>query len=181
MLCPVYRDKNLDSGVNSRVYLYCQMTNPIQIGEAAKLANLSVDAVRFYQKLGLISGPARSPGGYRLFDENQIHDLTFIRRAQELGFSLNQIKQLLALRQKPHACAEVQSILAGKLADVRDKINALSHLEAELGRALRNCNHELSHKREVKHENCCPLLTSLERGNVKGRRSGAIGKRSTRQ
>jgi DNA-binding transcriptional MerR regulator len=78
---------------------------------------------------------------------------------------LNEVKELLALRQKHHVCSEVQSILKRKLGDVREKINSLSRLEADLATAFRNCNRELRLKREIKHEDCCPLLTKLERVN----------------
>jgi DNA-binding transcriptional MerR regulator len=141
------------------------MADAVQIGKAAELAGVSVDTIRFYQKLGLIGNPGRSAGGYRLFDGEQIHELKFVRHAQELGFSLTEIKELLALRQKHHACSEVQSMLTHKLADVCEKMKGLARLEAELRGALRNCNRELRLKREVKHEDCCPLLTKLDRMN----------------
>jgi MerR family mercuric resistance operon transcriptional regulator len=141
------------------------MAEALHIGKAAKLAGVSVDTIRFYQRLGLTQSGGRSAGGYRLFDGEQIRDLKFVRHAQELGFSLNEVKELLALRQKHHACSEVQSMLKGKLADVREKIRSLARLEAELAGALRNCNRELRLKREVKHEDCCPLLTKLDRMN----------------
>ena len=141
------------------------MTGTVHIGKAAKVAGVSVDTIRFYQKLGLIKIAGRSAGGYRLFDGQQIRDLTFVRRAQELGFSLNEVKELLALRQKHHVCSEVQSMLKRKLGDVREMINSLSRLEADLATAFRNCNRELRLKREIKHEDCCPLLTKLERVN----------------
>ena len=100
-----------------------------------------------------------------MFKGEQIRDLKFVRHAQELGFSLIEVKELLALRQKHHACSEVQSILKRKLGDVREKINSLSRLEAELREALRNCNRELRLNREIKHEDCCPLLTKLDQLN----------------
>ena len=108
------------------------MADAVQIGKATKLAGISVDTIRFYQKLGLIDRATRSVGGYRLFDGQQIRDLKFVRHAQELGFSLTEIKELLALRQKHHACSEVQSMLKHKLTDVREKIKSLVRLEAEL-------------------------------------------------
>lgn len=139
------------------------MAEVVHIGRAAKLAGVSVDAIRFYQKLGLVKGANRSAGGYRLFEGEQIHDLTFIRHAQELGFSLTEIKELLTLREKSHACSEVQAMLTRKLRDVRAKIACLTKLEGELDAALRSCNRELRLNREVKHEDCCPLLTKLDR------------------
>jgi DNA-binding transcriptional MerR regulator len=137
----------------------------VQIGKAARLAGISVDAIRFYQKLGLVKGASRTAGGYRLFNGEQIRDLKFVRHAQELGFSLTEIGELLALRQKHHACSDVQTMLKHKLADVGEKIKSLARLEAELTGALRNCNRELRLKREIKHEDCCPLLTKLDRIN----------------
>jgi MerR family copper efflux transcriptional regulator len=90
------------------------MAEPLYIGEAAKLAGVSVDTIRFYQRLGLTRSADRSGGGYRLFGEEQIRDLKFVRHAQELGFSLNEVKELLTLPQKHHACSEAQSMLKGK-------------------------------------------------------------------
>ena len=146
-------------------FILLDMAETVHIGEAAKVAGVSVDTIRFYQRLGLIKSEGRSAGGYRLFDVAQIRDLTFVRHAQELGFSLTEVKELLALRQKHHVCSEVQSMLNDKLAAVREKINGLSRLEAELARALRSCNRELRLKLEIKHEDCCPLLTKLDRIN----------------
>jgi len=154
------------------------MAEAVQIGKAAKQAGISVDTIRFYQKLGLVKSPSRSAGGYRLFDGDQIHELQFVRHAQELGFSLTEVKELLALRQKHHACSEVQAMLKSKLADVREKIKNLARLEAELGRALRNCDRELRLKREVKHEDCCPLLTKLDRNGSNGNQHVSSGRKS---
>ena len=142
------------------------MAESVHVGKAAELGGVSVGTIRFYQTLGVIQGASRSVGGYRLFEEEQIHELRFVRHAQELGFSLTEVKELLALRQKHHACAEVQTVLTQKLADVRDKLQGLDRPEAVLRRALRNCNRELRLKREIKHEDCCPLLTDLDRMNA---------------
>jgi DNA-binding transcriptional MerR regulator len=147
-------------------FILLYMSEAVHIGRAAKVAGVSVDTIRFYQKLGLIRSAGRSAGGYRLFDLEQIRDLTFVRHAQELGFSLTEVKELLALRQKHHSCSEVQSMLKCKVRDVQEKINSLSRLEGELADALRNCNRELRLKREIKHEDCCPLLTKLDRLNA---------------
>src|SRR5437870_13849136 len=102
------------------------MTEAVHIGKAAKLAGVSVDTIRYYQKLGLIKSASRSAGGYRLFVGEQICELKFVRHAQELGFSLTEVKELMALRQKHHACSDVQSMLKRKLADVARKSKVLS-------------------------------------------------------
>ena len=156
------------------------MAEAVHIGEAAKLIGVSVDTIRFYQKLGLLEAPARSDGGYRLFEGEQIHDLRFVRHAQELGFSLSEVKELLALRQKPHACADAQSMLKTKLATVGEKMESLARLETELRLALRRCNRELRLERGVKHEDYCPLLTRLDR-NDEARKGRASGTRSAKK
>lgn len=157
------------------------MAATVHIGQAAKLAGVSVDTIRFYQKLGLIDGAERTAAGYRLFDPELIRDLAFVRHAQELGFSLNEVKVLVALRQKPHACAEVQSMLKGKLAAVRQKIKSLARLEAELEVELRKCNRELRLEREIKHEDCCPLLTKLDRVNHTQKEEGNAARAPSRK
>lgn len=155
------------------------MTEMVQIGKAAKLAGVSVDTIRFYQKLGLLDGGNRSPGGYRLFSLEQIRDLQFVRHAQELGFSLTEVGELLALRGKHHVCSGVQAMLKHKLTDVREKIRRLGRLETDLTGALRNCNRELRLKGDVKHQDCCPLLTSLDQMNgSKSRKYGSNGQKS---
>lgn len=133
----------------------------IHIGEAARLAGVSVDSIRFYQRLGLIRALPRSVGGYRLFGEEEIRDLKFVRHAQELGFSLHEIKELTAIKQKHHVCHEMQSMVKRKLGAVRNKIAGLIRLEAELKTALRTCEREFRSGRQVKHD-CCPLVEKLE-------------------
>src|SRR5947209_12516906 len=87
-----------------RVYL---MAQGIQIGKVAEQTGLSIDTIRFYQKIGLVEQPARSEGGFRLFSETEIRHLVFIQKAQELGFSLTEIKQLSVLNQQyDHACSQ---------------------------------------------------------------------------
>ena len=122
------------------------MAEAVHIGMAAKLADVSVDTIRFYQKLGLIKSASRS-ARVSLVRGEQIRELKFVRHAQELGFSLSEVKELLALRQTHHVCSDVQSMLKRKLADVQEKIKSLARLESELAGALRNCNRELRLKR----------------------------------
>lgn len=143
-------------------FILVLMEGAIHIGEAGKLAGMSVDAIRFYQRQGLIPATPRSAGGYRLFSKEQIRELTFVKHAQELGFSLNEIKELLSLRQSQHVCPGVQSLLERKLEDVHDKIKKLVHMERELSRELRNCKRELRMKQGIRHAKCCPLIEKLE-------------------
>jgi len=146
------------------------MSQGIQIGKVAERTGLSIDTIRFYQKIGLVKQPARSEGGFRLFDDADIKDLAFIKKAQELGFSLIEIKQLSFLNQDhDHACSQVRDLLSNKLKDVREKAAQLSRLETELNKALRQCNRDLhSHQRSA-HGECCPVLEALEGGGPKPR------------
>jgi DNA-binding transcriptional MerR regulator len=101
------------------------------------------DTISFYQKLGLFQIAGRTAGGYRLFDREQIRDLSFVRHAQELGFYLTEVKGVADVTRKASRCSQVQSMLKRKLNDVREKISSLSQLEAEIAEALRSCNREL--------------------------------------
>lgn len=143
----------------------------IQIGKVAERTGLSIDTIRFYQKIGLAKQPTRSEGGFRLFIEAEIRDLVFIQKAQELGFSLTEIKQLSVLNQQHnHACSQVRGLLTSKLKDVREKVDQLLRLEAELKKALRKCNRDLRSNKGSSHEDCCPVLEALEQNSAKRRR-----------
>jgi DNA-binding transcriptional MerR regulator len=102
-------------------FILQDMVGVVHIGKAAKLASVSLDTIRFYQRLGLIKSAGRSSGGYRLFNGEDIHDLRFVRHAQELGFSLTEVKELMPLRRKHHVCSEVQSMLNHKLGGCSGK------------------------------------------------------------
>src|SRR6266581_2383771 len=102
------------------------MAQGIQIGKVAEQTGLSIDTIRFYQKIGLVKQPARSEGGFRLFSDHEIRDLVFIQQAQELGFTLTEIKQLSVLNQQhDHACSQVRELLTSKVKDVRRKVDQL--------------------------------------------------------
>lgn len=153
----------LDSGPHSRVYTVtgtqAEMAHWLQIGTAAKATGLSIDTIRFYQKSGLLKPPARTSAGYRVFTDDEIDDLQFIAKAQDLGFSLAEIKELVLLRiQKARACPGVRSIIERKLVNVREKIAALGQLEGELARALRSCNRALKARNAL---DGCPVIDQI--------------------
>src|SRR5258708_7848572 len=107
-------------------------TASLQIGKVALRTGLSVDAIRFYEKSGLLPRPTRTRGGYRLYHEREIADLEFIQQAQQLGFSLNEIRELFSIQRHPHeVCGQVRELIVQKLAVVREKIAELQRLEAE--------------------------------------------------
>src|SRR5690242_2012528 len=105
----------------------------LQIGQVAQRTGLSVDAIRFYEKSGLLSRPARTQGGYRLYQEQQVADLEFIQKAQKLGFALSEIRELLSIQRHPReVCVHVRGLIDHKLSVVRAKIAELQTLETGL-------------------------------------------------
>jgi DNA-binding transcriptional MerR regulator len=130
----------------------------LQIGDVAAQTGLSVDAIRFCERERLLLHAARSNGGFRLFSKSDVEDLAFIRNAQELGFSLQEIRELITLKRTAHPdCKQVEKYLEQKTAVVREKIAALRKLERELRRAMANCE---SHLRHGRSENC-PVLAEI--------------------
>lgn len=130
----------------------------IQIGEAAQRAKLSIDTIRFYERKSLIPRASRTMGQFRLYTAEDVARLSFIKQMQGLGFSLQEIKQLLDLRGRGgHACRDVRDLLSSKLTEVRSRIRNLQNLERELVLDLKKCNGELRTRRGHGTE-CCPIF-----------------------
>jgi DNA-binding transcriptional MerR regulator len=133
----------------------------IQIGKVSEQTGLSIDAIRFYEKQRLLDRPLRTEGGFRLFKPQDIERIQFIQRAQQLGFSLPEIRELLILQGGDgQACSHVRDLLRAKVAAVRHKIAELGVLEEQLTKSLRKCERELkvsgdSHKRR------CPVIEAI--------------------
>ena len=122
-----------------------------------------IDTIRFYEKARASGQHSRSEGGFRLFGDADVERLKFIRNAQELGFSLVEIKELLALQgEQIAACSHVQELLEHKLAVVHEKIEDLTKLEAALKRSLRSCRRKLN-KDGDSHAESCPVPKEIER------------------
>jgi len=133
----------------------------IQIGEAAQRAKLSIDTIRFYERRALLPKAPRTVGQFRLYTADDVTRLTFIKQMQGLGFSLQEIKQLLELRDRGgHACRDVRNLLSSKLAGIRIKIHDLQNLERELVIDLHKCDGELKNRRGHAPK-CCPILSTV--------------------
>jgi DNA-binding transcriptional MerR regulator len=133
-----------------------------KIGQVAQETGLSIDTIRFYEKQGLLRRSPHSEGGFRLFSLSDIETLKFVRKAQELGFSLNEIRELLILRSdRVPGCSHVKELLERKLSAVEQKIAELQDLESGLKRALQKCKREL--KTTAGHEGCCPVIDEINR------------------
>ncbi len=112
----------------------------MKIGEVAKAAAIGIDAIRFYEREGLIEKPARRPSGYRVYGPDVVLNLRFIRRAKELGFSLKEISELLSLDADPQAgAAEVRRLAEVKLEDIESRIRALQRMRRALRRVTEGC------------------------------------------
>jgi DNA-binding transcriptional MerR regulator len=132
----------------------------LQIGDVATQTGLTVDTIRFYERERLLRSAVRSSGGFRLFSKSDVDDLAFIGNAQELGFSLQEIRELINLKRSLHPdCRQVEQLLEQKIAAVRGKIAALRKLERDLRRAMANCESNLRHGRTTQ----CPVLAEISR------------------
>src|SRR5258708_3668547 len=132
----------------------------LQIGQVAQKTGLSVDAIRFYEKSGLLPRPARTQGGYRLYEEREVVDLEFIQKTQRLGFSLNEIRELFSIQRHPHeVCVHVRDLITQKLGVVRAKIAELQAMERELAGALRQW--APARRQRSKHQGSCPVLEAI--------------------
>lgn len=137
----------------------------MQIGRVSERTGLSVDAIRFYEKQRLLDHPPRTEGGFRLFSRDDIERIQFIRRVQQLGFSLSEIRELLALqRNHGEACSHVRELLRGKVRTVHEKIRELRALEQQLVNPLRTCERNLELEANCRRDSCPVLKDALHRG-----------------
>ena len=110
------------------------------IGRLAIAAGTHVTTVRFYERIGLLPAPSRSTGGHRLYSHDHLQRLMFIRRARELEFSIDAIKEMLPLAGATRAsCQDVHQLAAVHLDELRNRIAGLTRLEARLADAMSHC------------------------------------------
>ena len=138
----------------------------LAIGSLSQRTGCNIETIRYYERVGLLPAPARSPGGYRLYGTDHLKRLTFIRRARALGFSIHEVRKLLDLadhRRRP--CAEARVVAAAHLGDVRAKIADLEVMERVLKRTVARCGDGTgSH---------CPLIEALYRDGVVSSSTGS--------
>src|SRR5713226_1454876 len=128
----------------------------LTIGELAKRAGVNRETVRYYERRSLLSNAPRSMSGYRVFPDEALRRLRFIRHAKVLGFSLREIRELLALRvSSVDTCGRVRVRAEAKIADIEAKIQALQHMKEALSDLVAAC----SRRGRTKD---CPILDSLE-------------------
>jgi len=129
----------------------------LTIGRLAQLVGVNLETIRYYERQGLLPAPPRTAAGYRVFPRESARRLRFIKRAQELGFSLNEIAELLALRMKPGTKqTDMRMRAEAKISDIEQKIRTLQAMKKTLRQLTDRC------------EGCgplsdCPILESLDK------------------
>ena len=138
------------------------MNDGLQIGEVAKRAGVSIDTLRYYEKVKLLPRAGRSTGGFRLFSAEHVERVQFIKQAQELGFSLDEIRDLLATGGTEE-CRKVRDLLKRKLAEMDERLKSMKEFRTVLARHLSACETELKKHRDSA---CCPVLPLSDKAKV---------------
>ncbi len=129
-------------------------TRGYAIGEMSRRTGVNIETIRYYERIGLLPKPDRTAGGNRQYNHEQLKQLSFIKRARGLGFSIREIKGLLAMAVNTEfTCAEVHEITTEHLASVQEKIASLQRLEAVLQDMAAKCS-----KGDVPD---CPIVDTL--------------------
>ncbi|MCT4703545.1 Zn(2+)-responsive transcriptional regulator [Enterobacteriaceae bacterium H20N1] len=131
-----------------------------RIGELAKLADVTPDTIRYYEKQQMMEHEERTEGGFRLYSKTDLQRLKFIRYAKQLGFTLETIRELLSIRIDPehHTCQESKGIVQSRLREVESKISELEHMRKSLQRLNDACCGS-AHSSVY-----CSILEALEQG-----------------
>lgn len=133
--------------------------SPLTIGALGKAAGVGVETIRYYQRRGLLPEPTRPPGQIRRYGAREVQRLRFIRAAQDLGFSLDEVASLLTLDDGTQ-CAQAKDIAIQKLAVVRERLESLRRMEAALAGLVASCE---KHTGEI----ACPLIAALGSGGAR--------------
>jgi len=143
----------------------------LRIGEVAGRAGVNVQTLRFYERRGLLPEPPRRTSGYREYAPESVRRVRFIKRAQELGFTLAEVEELLRLREDPRIpCREVRATAETKIAHIEEKMRRLRAMRAALAALVESC--------AANREHHCPLLEALDEAPVRSRARAAKASRS---
>lgn len=132
------------------------MPEYLSIGKVSLETGCHVETIRYYEKEGLVPAPRRSEGGHRLYSRELVHRLNFVRRSRELGFSMEEIRQLLAIVDGDHvSCEKVKTIADTHIQDIQSKILDLKKMEATLVDLSNQCSGMDAPE--------CPIVEALQR------------------
>lgn len=130
------------------------MSSPMNIGEAASATGISAKMIRYYESIGLIGPATRTDAGYRVYNDADLHMLRFVRRARDLGFSVEQMHELLALwRDRSRASADVKRLALDHVAELERKAAALHDMADTLKHLAQHCHGD--------ERPDCPILNDL--------------------
>lgn len=130
----------------------------LSIGEVAERAEVHVETLRYYERRGIVERPPRTPSNYRVYPAETVQRVRFVKRAQELGFTLEEAKDLLSLRASPRACrSDVRSRAEAKVADIEQKMRDLRRMKKALSALVAECSGKGSASE-------CPILEALDSG-----------------
>ncbi len=127
----------------------------MKIGELSKRTKVNIDTIRYYERRQLLPLPERTMSGYRDYSENDAKRLLFIAHAKELGFTLEEIRELLSLRTDQADCSQVRMIAESKASEIASRIESLTRIQTTLLGLAERCEQEGSGED-------CPILKSLE-------------------
>ena len=128
----------------------------IKSGDLAKQAKVNPETLRYYEREGLLPEPERTEAGYRLYADDDVKRVKFIKRAQELGFALKEIKELLALRvEGTQSASKVKRLTQQKIQSINDKILTLQSMKSVLERLAEACSGQAAGDE-------CPILNCLD-------------------
>jgi MerR family mercuric resistance operon transcriptional regulator len=130
------------------------MSKKLTISTIAKEIEISVETIRYYERIGLISQPKKPDSGYRIYNDEILKKLYFIKRAKMLGFSLNEISDILAIGNK--GCKKTKEIASLKLQNVRNKINDLESISKTLEELIEACDSNTEYKG-------CPIFSAISK------------------
>jgi MerR family mercuric resistance operon transcriptional regulator len=130
-------------------------TPSLTIGHLASIAEVNVETIRYYQRIGLINKPLKPVQGYRHYPASTVERIRFIKRAQELGFSLEEIADLLSLNDRD--CNEARVIAEHKQAVIQQRIDDLSAMQLELAKLIKAC------RKNVSGQECCAIIATLSK------------------
>src|SRR5882724_7843430 len=134
------------------------MASALRIGELASTAGVTTDAVRYYERLKILPRPSRTQAGYRLYSEEDAERLRFIKQAQSIGLSLDEVKGLLPARGAGLSeCRQVRDLLSAKVVELDAKISQMRGFRKTLAAYLGECEEALAGKRR----DCCPVLFKI--------------------
>jgi len=132
------------------------LESDVRIGQLAKETGLNVQSIRFYERKGLLPSVNRSASGYRIYKEDSIRRIQFIKHAQEVGFSLKEISELLSLKVSGNgSCDMVQQIAAEKLKQLEERLESIERMKLTLTSMMEMCEEGLPAR-------ACPILEALD-------------------